>query len=51
MESLELGIFYFSGNKDYAGGPAVTRFHVAFCPCAGERLLLSSSTVGSELLR
>lgn len=50
IESLEIGIFYLPPNKDYAGGFAATHFHVALCPCAGERLLLPSSMVSPELL-
>lgn len=48
--SLEIVIFCFSGNMDYAGGSAAVCFHIAFCPWIGERLLLSSSAVSPELL-
>lgn len=50
IESLEIGVFYLLGNEDSAGQSAVTRFHVAFCPRAGERVLLSPAAVSPELL-
>lgn len=49
-ESLEIEFFTLSGSKDYAGGSAMTCFHMYFCLCRRRRrLLLPSSTVSPGL--